>query len=143
MLIPLDSIFPDWQSRAACKSYDPAVFFPKTESKFSTKKARDICASCPVKTKCLDWILEIEKREGSQIGGIYAGLDYRERRKLRRCLIDNCTNLARSTGGPHSKWSGRFCSDTCMAAYKKPVTNNPDNEYYMKGTIRGQGTAFS
>ena len=66
-----------WQSDALCAQTDPEAFFP--EKGGSTRDAKKICASCEVKSQCLEYALENDERFG-----IWGGLSERERRKLRK-----------------------------------------------------------
>lgn len=66
-----------WQAEALCAQTDPEAFFP--EKGGSTRDAKRICASCQVRSECLEYALEHDERFG-----IWGGLSERERRKLRR-----------------------------------------------------------
>ncbi|MFZ2623716.1 MAG: WhiB family transcriptional regulator [Propionibacterium sp.] len=68
---------PDWQERALCAQTDPEAFFP--EKGGSTREAKKVCQSCPVRGECLEYALEHDERFG-----IWGGLSERERRRLRR-----------------------------------------------------------
>jgi len=66
-----------WQSDSLCAQTDPEAFFP--EKGGSTRDAKKICASCEVKSQCLEYALQNDERFG-----IWGGLSERERRKLRK-----------------------------------------------------------
>lgn len=66
-----------WQEDALCAQTDPEAFFP--EKGGSTRDAKKICESCPVRAQCLEYALMNDERFG-----IWGGLSERERRKLRR-----------------------------------------------------------
>ncbi|MCR2801699.1 WhiB family transcriptional regulator [Microbacterium sp. zg.Y909] len=66
-----------WQSDALCSQTDPEAFFP--EKGGSTRDAKRVCASCDVRTECLEYALRNDERFG-----IWGGLSERERRKLKR-----------------------------------------------------------
>jgi WhiB family redox-sensing transcriptional regulator len=66
-----------WQSDSLCAQTDPEAFFP--EKGGSTRDAKKICASCEVRTQCLQYALANDERFG-----IWGGLSERERRKLRK-----------------------------------------------------------
>jgi WhiB family redox-sensing transcriptional regulator len=66
-----------WQADALCAQTDPEAFFP--EKGGSTRDAKKICASCPVRAQCLEYALKNDERFG-----IWGGLSERERRKLRK-----------------------------------------------------------
>ena len=81
-LSELSTIFglPDeasWQERALGSQTDPEAFFP--EKGGSTRDAKRICASCEVRSQCLEYALANDERFG-----IWGGLSERERRKLRK-----------------------------------------------------------
>ena len=66
-----------WQADSLCAQTDPEAFFP--EKGGSTRDAKKICASCEVRTECLEYALANDERFG-----IWGGLSERERRKLRK-----------------------------------------------------------
>ena len=66
-----------WQADSLCAQTDPEAFFP--EKGGSTREAKKICASCEVRSQCLEYALENDERFG-----IWGGLSERERRKLRK-----------------------------------------------------------
>ena len=72
-----------WQDRAACKGPQSEVFFPpahlerKDERDLRERRAKAICASCPVKRQCLDYALRIREPHG-----IWGGLNELERKQL-------------------------------------------------------------
>ncbi|MEJ7764740.1 MAG: WhiB family transcriptional regulator [Acidimicrobiales bacterium] len=68
---------PRWQNYANCLGVDPDLFFP--ERGISTREAKEVCASCPVRSECLENALE----NGEKFG-IWGGLSERERRRIRR-----------------------------------------------------------
>ncbi|MFJ9693434.1 WhiB family transcriptional regulator [Kitasatospora sp. NPDC101183] len=66
---------------AACTrpDVDPDWFFPDDEDEVGERRAKRICAGCPVREMCL--ALAIKRGEGH---GIFGGLDATERRALTR-----------------------------------------------------------
>ena len=79
-----DDVFPldveeelRWQDRALCAQTDPEAFFP--EKGGSTREAKRICTTCPVRDECLEYALGNDERFG-----IWGGLSERERRRLKR-----------------------------------------------------------
>jgi WhiB family transcriptional regulator, redox-sensing transcriptional regulator len=71
----------EWTRRAACGSL-PArtadrIFFPERGG--SSKRARVICARCPVRADCLAYALE-----KGEAFGFWGGTSERERRQLRK-----------------------------------------------------------
>lgn len=66
-----------WQVDALCAQTDPEAFFP--EKGGSTRDAKKICASCTVRSQCLDYAMQNDERFG-----IWGGLSERERRRLRK-----------------------------------------------------------
>lgn len=67
----------DWMSRAACAGATD-VFFSEGEGR-TVAKAKAICATCPVRQRCLDENLH-------EVYGVWGGTSPRERRRLRRGL---------------------------------------------------------
>ena len=66
-----------WRPRARCRGVDPEVFFPRRGDVEGVKRAREVCAPCPVREQCL--ADNINRRDG-----FYGGLSATERRLLRR-----------------------------------------------------------
>lgn len=67
-----------WRQRAACRGMT-GVFFPERGDDADQTDARAICQTCPVVAECLDYALTMHVNEP----GIYAGLSWRELRRLR------------------------------------------------------------
>ena len=78
-----------WQWRAACRGEDSALFFApntvemKDQRDRRERKAKAICASCPVRVECLEYALRIREQHG-----IWGGLNEMERRRLLRDMDD-------------------------------------------------------
>jgi WhiB family redox-sensing transcriptional regulator len=72
-----------WRQWAACArpGIDPEVFFPPKGG--SARRARRICASCPVQAPCLADALATSPWDDVH-GGIRAGTTARERERMRR-----------------------------------------------------------
>ena len=71
-----------WISRAACVDDDPELFFPVGSSEASIeqeRRAKLVCAGCPVRSDCLEWSLAT-----CQDAGVWGGLGEEERREIRR-----------------------------------------------------------
>jgi WhiB family transcriptional regulator, redox-sensing transcriptional regulator len=66
-----------WFDRGPCRQVDPELFFPDKGG--STRDAKRICRSCPVRSECLEYALENDERFG-----VWGGLSERERRGLKR-----------------------------------------------------------
>ena len=73
----------EWQTRAACRGPQSAVFFPPTVAEVKEeraereRRAKAICAQCNVIEECLDYALRIREPHG-----IWGGLNEQERRRL-------------------------------------------------------------
>ena len=72
-----------WQAKAACRGPQAAVFFPpsqferKDERLERERRAKQICATCPVCKPCLEYALRIREPHG-----IWGGLNEIERRHI-------------------------------------------------------------
>ncbi|MFO7779763.1 MAG: WhiB family transcriptional regulator [Nitriliruptoraceae bacterium] len=66
-----------WMLEAKCLDADPEAFFP--EKGGSTREAKRICGTCPVRSDCLEHALANDERFG-----IWGGLSERERRRAKR-----------------------------------------------------------
>jgi WhiB family transcriptional regulator, redox-sensing transcriptional regulator len=72
-----------WQAGAACRGQSAAVFFAPThferkEARAAReRKAKAVCATCPVRKECLSYALRIREPHG-----IWGGLSELERRSI-------------------------------------------------------------
>ena len=66
-----------WRDLALCAQVDPELFFPDKGE--SSRPAKRVCASCEVRTECLQEALDRGERFG-----VWGGLSERERRVLAR-----------------------------------------------------------
>lgn len=67
----------DWRMSAACRDFDPDLFFPVAtggSAVTQVAEAKQVCAGCPVRVPCLDWALR-----HSQDVGVWGGLTGEER----------------------------------------------------------------
>ncbi len=70
-----------WQAGAACSGESGSVFYPPLRTERRTvrssreQRAKAVCASCPVKSECLEHAVAHDERFG-----IWGGLTNRERR---------------------------------------------------------------
>ena len=70
----------DWSQRAACIGVDPELFWPETQAHDTTRKAQEICLSCPVADQCLTYAIDTNQTHGIWGGLTPAGrLAYRKR----------------------------------------------------------------
>lgn len=75
--------FESWQHRGACRGPHATVFFPppqferKRERAEREERAKEICATCPVASDCLEYALEIREPHG-----IWGGRNEAERREI-------------------------------------------------------------
>jgi WhiB family redox-sensing transcriptional regulator len=74
-----------WVRRAACRELDTGLFFA-SERSADTKQALAVCAGCPVRRECLDWITELEQDETDPacIVGVWGGLTAKDRQERKR-----------------------------------------------------------
>ena len=61
-------------SGAACTAADPDLFFPEDGDTFGERRAKAICAACPVRAACLAAAIE----RGEPVG-VFGGLNEQER----------------------------------------------------------------
>ena len=67
----------NWYASAACKGCDPELFFPRRGDDVSSRSAKRVCATCPVKIQCLDFAISNHEHFG-----IWGGVSDKGRRKL-------------------------------------------------------------
>ena len=71
-----------WRESAACRVHDPELFFPignAGRAIAQVERAKAVCASCPVRQRCLTFALDTHQEYG-----IWGGYDEEERRILHR-----------------------------------------------------------
>lgn len=71
-----------WRESAACRADDPEIFFPIGRSGpalAQARRAKAVCAHCPVRLRCLAFALDTHQEYG-----IWGGYDENERRVLHR-----------------------------------------------------------
>lgn len=68
-----------WVEQALCAQTDPEVWFPAPGHTEGERRAKAICAGCPVRTECLTHALDIGAEHG-----VWGGLSPRQRQSLRR-----------------------------------------------------------
>ena len=72
-----------WQVKASCRGPQAAIFFPpshferKDEKEARENRAKEICATCPVRKPCLEYALGIKEPHG-----IWGGLNEAERKRV-------------------------------------------------------------
>ncbi len=67
----------EWMARGNCHDEPPSLFFPSDG--VGVEVARQICATCPVKTPCLEYALRNRIDHG-----VWGGTSERERRRILR-----------------------------------------------------------
>ena len=66
-----------WKLDGACRWIDPELFFPVSDT--DAEPARQVCRSCLVRERCLDYAIAVRDFEG-----VWGGLTGAERRSLHR-----------------------------------------------------------
>lgn len=54
----------DWVDDAACRTVDPELFWPETNDGRRAQEAQEVCMSCPVMDKCLDYAIDTNQNQG-------------------------------------------------------------------------------
>jgi hypothetical protein len=73
--------YDEWFARAKCKTVDDrSIFFPARGEQDKIKAAKKVCAGCPVKADCLEYVLTYPNR----LQGLWGGMTEKEWRRLRR-----------------------------------------------------------
>ena len=72
----------NWESHAACRDLSSSVFFPERGQ--SSRKAKQVCRGCEVRTECLAFALESRQKYG-----IWGGLTGEERKAYMRRISTN------------------------------------------------------
>jgi WhiB family transcriptional regulator, redox-sensing transcriptional regulator len=66
-----------WEERARCSEYDPDIFFDPSAR--VERRAKSICAQCPVRLECLAYALGLRAEFG-----VWGGLNGKERSSMLR-----------------------------------------------------------
>jgi WhiB family redox-sensing transcriptional regulator len=66
-----------WKFDGACRWVEPDLFFPASDA--DAEPAREVCAGCRVRERCLDYAIDARDFEG-----VWGGLTGAERRALDR-----------------------------------------------------------
>ena len=83
-MTPVKAVTLIWQTSGACRSGAGTDFYPpmhterKHERLARERRAKSVCASCPVRDECLEHAIDVDERYG-----IWGGLNQEERRLLR------------------------------------------------------------
>lgn len=82
--LPLEGITnPTWMDQAACNGSDPEAWFSHGAGlPTNYSKARQVCMSCPVRAKCLEYALDLQAK--AQLPGMWGGLTENQRQHLLR-----------------------------------------------------------
>jgi WhiB family transcriptional regulator, redox-sensing transcriptional regulator len=88
----------NWRDDAACLHADPDLFFPvgtTGPALDQIDEARRICRACPVRKRCLAWVLDL-----GAVSGVWAGSTEDERRAMCRAAL---RSLSRAGGSADHK----------------------------------------
>ena len=80
----------DWMALGNCRDEPPSLFFPSDG--VGVEIARKLCATCPVKSPCLEYALRNRIDHG-----VWGGASERERRRILRQRRLAAVAAARST----------------------------------------------
>jgi WhiB family redox-sensing transcriptional regulator len=77
-----------WQDEAACRGRDVVLFFGpdgerQPEREIRERKAKAVCAACPVRAECLTYAVSRPEKYGTW-GGLRGRALVRARRRMRR-----------------------------------------------------------
>lgn len=111
-----------WQDQAACRTHDPALWFPGDGDSKTAARAKLICQTCPVADQCLTDAIERRERYG-----IWGGMGWEQRRvetrrRLRLGLIDRKVHTARhgtESGYKAHLRRGEVACDACLLAQRE------------------------
>lgn len=80
-----------WRDDAACQGTDVEAFFPP-KGRMPGRLVLAICASCPVRTACLEEAMANE--QSSHRNGVWGGLSTGQRERLHRCRTGQCRHTS-------------------------------------------------
>jgi WhiB family transcriptional regulator, redox-sensing transcriptional regulator len=73
----------DWRDLTACRTADPATFFPEPGDVQAEAAAKAVCSGCPVRVPCAEFA-DATQAEAGIWGGLTVDERARERRRRRR-----------------------------------------------------------
>lgn len=115
-----------WVDKAACRQFDPELFFPLGSGPAAARqaaRAKAVCACCQVSAQCLTWALQ-----NGEVDGIWGGLDADERRALNsRREFTDIADLARRTGPPSLRRAERRAGAVVPYGRSETVQRPPPN----------------
>ena len=97
----------EWWPLAACRSADPDLFFPISQSgpaAMQIQRAKAVCAQCAVRSQCLRYALAADPLQG-----VWGGMSEEERRLIRRREQKARARAARRPSFTMSEPEGRRC----------------------------------
>lgn len=68
----------EWMDDGRCRGMNPDFFHPERGDNVGLRRAKAVCADCPVKALCLDHAMATKEKIG-----VWGGMSERERRALR------------------------------------------------------------
>ncbi len=88
----------DWRQSAACRGRDPELWFSTLQA--DRDLAAGICASCPVRLRCLAAALTFEAATGGGSHGLWGGSPERDRRRTLETLRSSSRRGRSRWGSP-------------------------------------------
>jgi WhiB family redox-sensing transcriptional regulator len=73
-----------WKVDAACAGATLPDIFYAAAGTYTEQQAKETCAACPVRVRCLEWALLWDAATAGESWGIHGGLNGVERDKLRK-----------------------------------------------------------
>lgn len=134
---------PDWWINAACRytpdseayltpDHDQTIWFEGSVK--ATRRAVAICATCPVKKRCLASVLG---KEGAVAEGIFGGLTGKQRDAMRR---GGHLAVKRDRGSPHGTVKrARICGCVLCRATRQRYDDGYAGRYLGDADKRGEG----
>ena len=92
----------DLMKKAACKGIDPDLFMPLRGETLKIRKAKEICATCPVQLECRDYGLQLAQIYVTH--GIFGGWTRQQRSKELKRL--GLSQRRWGSGGPQNMRHG-------------------------------------
>lgn len=87
--LPFTVDSPPWFGDAQCRTADPGLFNPDTETGKRLARAQVYCAVCPVVAECLTWA--VRRGESGYWGGTSTAQRDRMRRRRSRAKCPRCS----------------------------------------------------
>lgn len=136
-----------WRAQAACAGKTD-LFFPEAGDNQSSKKAKAICAGCPVQLECRGVLRGLQEEYGKEVPGVWAGTNPHDRsgqrdrnwyrKRLAPALEERTCSECEGPFMPARSWQ-QACTGDCSK--KREVRVRNENRRLKNLAAKAEGEA--